>query len=349
MVEDTVRGATRRLFWAAAWLAIVLVATKSYYLGVPKPFSVGEIVRNARSLAAISYADVLFVAALWTAARVVIAVMGRRPLATRMFSLAFAGASALCCLYAVANVLIFAVFGGFLTYPLLALVGDVRMVRSSVGQHLTPVAVCGLLGVPLAYTTALAMTLRLAPARRGVWVRRTAASALVFVWTLTGYWAYGETWRSRPDRRIAANSQWVFAASWWHAVSGNGVVRMSDPFPAGDLADFEPGVRSAPVPAAIRRAAAALNARVAAARRPPNVILIVLESVAARWTGLNGGPYDTTPTLKREAAAVPTRSWRCSCRRIRSWIFAKSPSNIPIYLGPPWPPSSAIAGIARPS
>src|SRR6185295_10970001 len=40
----------------------------------------------------------------------------------------------------------------------------------------------------------------------------------------------------------------------------------------------------------------------AAARRPPNVILIVLESVAARWASLNGGPYDSTPNLAAEAA-----------------------------------------------
>ena len=38
-----------------------------------------------------------------------------------------------------------------------------------------------------------------------------------------------------------------------------------------------------------------------AARRPPNVILLVLESVALRWTSF-GGRYDTTPTLKAEAA-----------------------------------------------
>ena len=36
------------------------------------------------------------------------------------------------------------------------------------------------------------------------------------------------------------------------------------------------------------------------AHRPPNVILIVLESVAARWTSLNG-PYDTTTHLKAES------------------------------------------------
>ena len=36
-------------------------------------------------------------------------------------------------------------------------------------------------------------------------------------------------------------------------------------------------------------------------RRPPNVVLVVLESVAARWTSLYGSRYETTPTLLAEA------------------------------------------------
>ena len=39
-----------------------------------------------------------------------------------------------------------------------------------------------------------------------------------------------------------------------------------------------------------------------AAPRPPNVVLIVLESVAARWTGLHNPLYATTPTLRAESA-----------------------------------------------
>jgi arylsulfatase A-like enzyme len=48
--------------------------------------------------------------------------------------------------------------------------------------------------------------------------------------------------------------------------------------------------------------AQARGTRLLAARRPPNVILIVLESVAARWAGLNHGPYDTTPRLVAESS-----------------------------------------------
>src|SRR5439155_18463914 len=112
MVEEPVRRGIRRLFWAAVWLAVVLIATKGYYLGLPSPIAVGALVIYGRSLAAISYGDVMFVVGIWAGVRAVIALIGSRPLAVRAVSTAFVGVSAFCCLYAVANVLIFGVFGG---------------------------------------------------------------------------------------------------------------------------------------------------------------------------------------------------------------------------------------------
>src|SRR5207237_814048 len=104
------------------------------------------------------------------------------------------------------------------------------------------------------------------------------------------------------DRRIAQNAPWVFGESWWRAVMRDGGVRMPDQFPAEDLTDFEPLGPRPSLPAMLRRATRALDVRAAAARRPPNVILVVLESVAARWTGLNNPTYRTTPVLEAESA-----------------------------------------------
>ena len=86
-----------------------------------------------------------------------------------------------------------------------------------------------------------------------------------------------------------------------------GFVRMAGTFTPGDLADFDPPiVRQAQTASlaskVIRRATAALDVRAIAARRPPNVVLIVLESVAARWTSLHNPLYATTPTLQAESA-----------------------------------------------
>src|SRR5258707_1237463 len=110
----------------------------------------------------------------------------------------------------------------------------------------------------------------------------------IALWTGLGQYVYATDWARHYDWRIAENPPWVLVSSLWQAVSGGPTARLSAAFPDADLADFAP-IGSRP-PAA------------AASRRPPNVVLIVLESVAARWTGVSGGAYDSTPTLKAEAA-----------------------------------------------
>ena len=53
-------------------------------------------------------------------------------------------------------------------------------------------------------------------------------------------------WTTRQDRRIAENPHWVLISSWWQVVTGDGTVRLTDQFPAADLADFDPiGLRPA--------------------------------------------------------------------------------------------------------
>ena len=293
----------RRLFWAAVWLAVVLVSIKAYYLGVPGAFAVvqGEYLR---SIAAISYADVIFAAILWVCARVILAVFQRWQWVGRLTSLTFLAFSAFCCVYAVANVVVFGVFGGFLTYPLLALVGNVRMLRSSVALHLTTPVTFALVCLPLAYIALVEVTIaRLPAADRASWRRRAVALASLGVWTTFGQYTFATEWATRQHHQIAENSHWVLVSSWWEAVNGGTIVRMRETFSPADLDDFEPsGARPLPTPVKARSASAGLpGGRQAAALRPPNVILIVLESVAARWVGLNGSLYKTTPNLEAES------------------------------------------------
>ena len=51
----TPSSATRRVFWAAVWLAIVLAAIKAYYLGIPARLALTDTGNYVRSLAAIEY------------------------------------------------------------------------------------------------------------------------------------------------------------------------------------------------------------------------------------------------------------------------------------------------------
>jgi arylsulfatase A-like enzyme len=300
VVEGTMNAPKQRLFWGAVWLAVVLIAAKAFYLGLPS-HGFGHLVEYSRSLAAISYADLWFVAGSWTIARVLLIGLGQRPRAVKAFSIAFTAICGFFCLYAVANVVIFGVFGGFLTYPLLALVGDVRMVQSSVGAQVTLPVVVGLIGVPAAYAAAVGISTRWS-VPRWRWTSAVVVGVCLIGWTVVGVGMWEQKWRTRPDRRVGANSEWVFLTSWWQALGRAITVRMPEQYPTGDLDDFAPiGARHV-LPAAIMRAEAALDPHLRAARRPPNVILVVLESVAARWTGVNGGTYETTPTLRAESA-----------------------------------------------
>ncbi len=293
-----------RLLWAALMLGVSLVAIKAYHLGVPPRDGFSDYLR---SLSAISYVDALFAGVCWAAARLVLLIVRRRPFAGRAVSGAFVVFAAFCCFYAVVNVILFGIVGGFLTYPLLALIGDVRMVRSSVGAHVTLPAIAGLIGIPCAYVASVAaLTRRMQAASSTRWVSASPA-ILAAAWVAAGHYAYVTEFYGRSDRQVADSPHWAIAASTWQVFADGGFVRMAGTFTPEDLVDFDPPiVRQAQAASlaskVIRRATAALDVRASAARRPPNVVLIVLESVAARWTSLHNPLYATTPTLQAESA-----------------------------------------------
>ena len=285
-------NAGRRLFWAAVWLAVLFVTIKAFYLGAPAAATPRAAWDYLRDLAAISFVDGLFAAVFWACATAVLALLGDRPRAIRAVTTASLAFGAFCCLYAIASIFFFSVFGGFLTYPLLALVGDLHMLRSSVAAQVSPTTLLALAGAPLMYLALVAGTLRVIPPSTGPWWRlRAIALALLLAWVTAGQLSFAREWTTRRDRQVASNAQAVFVASWWQTMIGEGAIRMEGAVRAADRDDFEPPRRPA-----------ARAFRPAAGRRPPNVILLVLESVAARWAGLNHGPYDSTPNLRAESA-----------------------------------------------
>lgn len=289
---------TRRLFWAAVWLAVAFVAVKAYYLGVPAERTLNGGWNYFRDLTAVSFIDVLFASGVWSCGRAALRLAGDRRGVARAVVVAALALSAVSGVYALASVFFFGVFGGFLTYPLLALVGDVRMLRSSVAAEATPYTLVGLACLPLVYLALVYGTVRVTQAATGPWWRRRGlALAMLIAWVIVGQQSFARDWTTRRDRGIAGNAQWALVASWWQAIGGDGAVRMTSSFNAADLADFEPPRHAPARPQLIR----ARGGRLLAARRPPNVILVVLESVAARWAGLNHGPYDSTPNLTAES------------------------------------------------
>ena len=302
---DPVRSAADSLFWAALCLAGVLIVLKAGYLGVHGAFRGAGILGDVRSLAAISHADLLFVTAFWICGRTLLAVSGDRPWIGRSIVIVWIACAAAVCLYAVASVIAFGALGGFLTYALVHQVGNVRMLSSSVTAYLTTPVLLTLGGVPIAYIVlVLATRVRARGHNRG-WLPSAVTCAAIALWIAVGHHAYATDWITHYDWRIADNAPWVLAVSWWQAANTERPVHLTDAFPAGDLTDFEPiGQRkprvAAPAGPRGRPLRAATAARGAAAR-PLNVVLLVLESVAERWTSF-GGIYDTTPNLVKEAA-----------------------------------------------
>src|SRR5262245_11883059 len=95
--EDAVRAADRRLFWGVVWLAVILVATKAYYLGLPAPHGFADGIEYVRSLAAISYTDLWFAVGFWIVARVIMALLIHWPAPVKFSSWAFLALSAFFC------------------------------------------------------------------------------------------------------------------------------------------------------------------------------------------------------------------------------------------------------------
>ena len=282
----------------ALLLACTLVAVKAYYLG-PPPVAWSEAARYARALTATSSLDVVFAIVLWAAGVAALLGTSRRPRFRRVMVAAFLATAALAALYAVASVVMFGIFGGFLTYPLLTLVGDVRMLRSSVAQHLTPGVAAGLVLLPLAYMAAVLASGRIRLSRAAVIRGRLATLSLLVAWVVAGQYAYAREWTTRQDRRIAENAHWVLASSFLRSALGKDTVSFDGDFDAADLGDFAPPARREARDRV--RPARLLTRGVRAPAPPPNVILVVLEAVAARWTSLGNARYQTTPTLTAEA------------------------------------------------
>jgi arylsulfatase A-like enzyme len=281
----------------ALLLACTLVAVKGYYLGPPAVWD--DDAQYVRALAATSSLDVVFALVLWAAGVVALTGVARRPRLTRAVLAAFLATGALVLLYAVASVVMFGIFGGFLTYPLLTLVGDVRMLRSSVALHLTPGVAAGLVLLPLGYVAAVLVSGRLVSSRASVTRARLATAALLLAWVVAGQYAYGREWTTRQDRRIAENAHWVLASSFVRSSVSDETVSLDGGFADGDLGDFAP-----PEPRDARdrvRPARLVKRPARPPAGPPNVILVVLEAVAARWTSLGNARYQTTPTLTAEA------------------------------------------------
>jgi arylsulfatase A-like enzyme len=279
-------------FWPALWLGVCLAAAKAAHWSLPEP-NLRRLSEYATDLWVSAHADLLFAAVFGLAAAIALRAAAGRPRAWRWTYAAVLALGAVCVLYAVASVRIFAYLRSPLTYPLLYLAGDMASMRSSIGSFLDQGTLALLLGGPAAFLLAVRATRRW-PVPRLLASRGLVVAGVVLLGL--GVWgarrALDGRWGDRDDRLIAKSPHWAILASYGSELVGSPAEPLDVAFGPAELGDFEtpsvsPGFQ-----------------RPAGVAPPRNVILLVLESTGTRYLGLYGGRYPTTPRLEREAASA---------------------------------------------
>ncbi|MCX5660603.1 MAG: sulfatase-like hydrolase/transferase [Planctomycetota bacterium] len=271
------------VFWPTFFLALVLIGAKVAYLCGQDDINLGGILRNLPILAA---DDLLFAIGFGF---VGFALMQPPHAAWRKWSwLTWLSLCVVCVVYAVVSVQIFRFLRTPLTWSLLYLAGTPKNMESSIWPFVTPALVTGMVAAPILFCLVTWMAQRRL-ARRGKPMRLPQAAMLSPALVVIGYVHFAGigAWSDRDDRRILHNPHWVWISTCATELLGGGGAHLESAFSEVHLKDFQTfAERGSP-----------LAPNLALARRPKNVVLIVMESVGTQQMSLYGSPYKTTPNL----------------------------------------------------
>jgi phosphoglycerol transferase MdoB-like AlkP superfamily enzyme len=279
-------AARRAAGWPAFWLGVACVVTKAVHWSLPA--EAAAIPTWFLDIGVSAHQDVLFAVALGCLGALALRALARRPRAQTVFWWIYLLFCLVSVIFAVASIQIFAFLRSPLTYALLYLADDFGNMRSSLGAFISPAVAAGLSLTPVAWALLTWWSLRRAPLGRGV---RVACGIALSAWVIGGSVAYAGRWNDRDDHLIAKSPHAALVASYAREWLGLGAAeQFSETYPKGYLSDFEPPPARAPAASVF-----------AGKPRPKNVILVVLESTAAKYLGVFGSKYDTTPNLVRES------------------------------------------------
>ena len=288
------------VFWPAVWLTVLLALVKSSYVGLATFWTWATRPQDYVSLlfvewaAAASQADTVFAAAIGGLGGILLWWSRGRPRLARILRTVFVVLGLLLLVYAAVGRQVFSYYSAPLTYPLLLLGGEPAKLWSSIGAFVTPRSALLLVGLPIAYVMLIGASERL---DRGLGRDARLAVRMALLAAAVGWLALGRAqvesgWFQAQDRHVKESPHWVFLHSLALAMGAGSSALGATAYAASDAGDFRrpdaPRGRST-------------SARPApAGRRPPNVVLIVLESVGTRYLGIYGSPLDTTPSLRSE-------------------------------------------------
>lgn len=294
--EGVIESPRRSAYWIFFWFAVVAVASKGVLVEWPaarEPWAKWD--QAITKLRVLAYRDVLFAVcagtlcggALWLARR-----SGRvRGLWRGMLVLGAAMS-----VWSIASAAAIWFLRGPVTWGIIDLVGlrnvpGVALKHGGWGHWVAAVVVA------IVYLQVVPVFERKCPAARGGWRWMTwgsTAAALLLV-GLSHRYLKKEWPAAEADGSLLRSPHWDLLKSTADRLVDRKVT-VGGTFEPGDLEDFRPPHANVVGPTDGLR------------RGPKNVILVVLESVGARWMSLYGSEYRTTPRLEAEAkhAAVFT-------------------------------------------
>jgi len=288
-----------RLVMFSLGLGVLVLLSK--WLLLPYPVSsASELVRWLLRLAVVTSADAGFTTALALFCAFVAWLVSRRPRRRRMWRGITLGVFTVAGWYALASVPMFRAMMVPFTVRLLALAGSPTVMASSIEPYLSPWTVVGLFGVP-AWFWFLGFA-----AERLPWSRLDApfraASVVTAVLLVAAYGtlchAYIDSnWTdpNRWERRIAQSPHAAMLGSCVSELLKDRLFTSSLLFNHGDTSDFDRRGMDAKATAA----PAVSEVAIPAASRPRNVVVIVIESLAAGYLDLYGARHPTMPRLSR--------------------------------------------------
>ena len=307
-------------FWPAFWLGIMLFGAKFPRVWVPSYIDRWELSRYFSELTMITAADLVYALVAGVLGQALLLTASHRPGLQRAFWRGFVGFGALSVFYGVLSMRIYDILHMPLTFPLLSLGSDLGNMRSSVGEYLTPGFVLTLIFLPLAYLAAVALSERFLCFHR-TWPVRTGQ-----VFGLAGIAAYGvvardlveSDWGRLTDMsKLWSNPHYVLISSTLRAMAGHGTPSFDANSPPDYLTDFAPSVGAGTITPGIPRG-------------PKNVIVVVGESVSAKYLSLYGSKFKTWPHMEAEAASsLVFRNFYAHIANTSDALFAMTLSHYP--------------------
>jgi len=280
-----------RLIALCAPLYLALAATKFAMLQPGWTIQPKALIAYFIYTLTLSFQDLLYVIGIGLFAYLPLKLTAKSPRLHKIIWAALIALVVFNAIYAVVSVQVIEFLGTPLTLPLLRMAGDVKSMRSSTAQFVSPATVVFLLAAP-----AICLALTRGAIRSRFFESRLVRAALLVLFVADGAlasFAYGRWFRATTRETLARNAVIHFILSCSTRMSG-GESAALDPLPPVAYMDDFRTFADRKIP---RSGTADLSAN-----RPRNVIVVVLESTSTYYLGAYGSAFEATPRLKAEAA-----------------------------------------------